>query len=118
MNIKVAVLSLGIFIPSLVLSVSLRPEVAAMNPIEAVPALPASLKVEVASVWAESFQECLANGCSAKECSAASHLGDTCSQWRCVKGCLNRNGISGMCHTQEDEEGCKSVVRQCDASCR
>jgi hypothetical protein len=49
---------------------------------------------------AESFQECLRQGCSSNDCSAATQNGFTCKTWRCFKGCLSGKGFRGSCHEE------------------
>ena len=102
-----------------VMTVTVQDEVPAMGVYDGVES---SIELEVNPAHAEDYHECMAKGCSSKDCQAATQNGYTCKTWTCFKKCLRGKGFTKGCYDylpdQAKMEACKKAGDECESKCK
>tara|TARA_B100001250_G_C19059196_1_gene469259 strand:- start:33 stop:398 length:366 start_codon:yes stop_codon:yes gene_type:complete len=116
-------ISLALFFIALIasfnLTVTVQEEVPAVGHYEGIAA---SVQLDLNAANAETYHECVAKGCSANDCSAATQNGYTCKSWKCFKSCLRGKGFTKGCYDylpdQTKFEACKTAGDDCESKCK
>ena len=82
----------------------------------------ASIDIGFNSAHAQTYQECIADGCSSSDCTTvASNSQFTCKSYKCFKSCFRGKGFSGSCYdyagNQEKFDKCKEASDDCEMKC-